>query len=169
MPKDRYTSSSMPAGTASLRLLAVLVLFLNLIPCASPGTVVAEELEMINRPVNTDGMTGLLFTTAPYTEPRHTLEVGAAAITESSHVPDYTVTTYPVLLTYGLSDDMEIALRGSYLAVDAADIVQSRGAGDTTVSYKWNFRKQPEYSLTPAVAMFVTGIFPTGDRIAGTN
>ncbi len=155
--------------TASWRLLTVVFLFLAALYAATPGSVLAEELEMINRPVNTDGMTGLLFTTAPYTEPRKTLEVGIGAMTENSHIPDYSVTTYPVLLTYGLRDDMEIAVRASYLAIDAANTIKSRGTGDTAVSYKWNFRKQPEESITPAVAMFVTGIFPTGDRAAGTN
>jgi hypothetical protein len=167
---SRHRSSpARTAATASRRLLMVIFLFLVALSGAAPGDALGEELEMINRPVNTDGMTGLLFTTAPYTEPRRTLEIGAGGITENSHVPDYSVTTYPVLMTYGLRDDMEIAVRASYLILDEANTVKSRGAGDTSVSYKWNFRKQQEYSIVPALAMFLTGIFPTGDRISGTN
>jgi hypothetical protein len=156
------------AGTTSRSVPAVLFLCLILL-CTWPGEVLAEELEMINRPVNTEGMTGLLYTTAPYTLPRKTIEVGAGIITEKSHVPDYTVTGYPVVVSYGLTDDMEIALRASYMRLDAANTTKSRAAGDTSVSYKWNVRKQQEYSIVPAVALFCTGIFPTGDRAGGTN
>ena len=140
---------------------------------AVPDVVQAEELDMINRPVNADGMTGLLVTTAPFTLPQRTLEVGVASITEDSHIPDFTVTTYPVILAYGLRDS-EIALRASYLKLNVTDPVTGtttdmRGVGDTTISYKWNFRKQQEYSMAPAWSIFLTGILPTGDRNAGTN
>ncbi len=135
---------------------------------AFPRTLQAEELDMVNRPVNSDGMTGLLVTTAPFTLPKRTLEIGAAVITESSHVPDFTVTTYPLLVAYGLSSS-EIAIRAAFVDIKSADATKSRGAGDTEISYKWNFRKQREYSNAPAVSLFLTGILPTGDKTAGTN
>jgi hypothetical protein len=133
------------------------------------GAVRADDLEMINRPVNTDGMTGLLFTTAPYTLARGALEVAAIAITENSHVPDYTADRYRASVSYGLTDDMELAVSPSYLNLDEGDAHKARGTGDTQVSYKWNFRQQQEYSIAPALSLFVTGVFPTGDKDAGTN
>jgi len=127
---------------------------------------------MINRPINTDGMTGLLVTTAPFTLPRKTLEIGTALITENSHVPDFTVNTFLLLVAYGLRHDAEIALRATYVELEKTDTMgtaKSRGTGDTTLSYKWNFRKQQEYSIVPAFSLFVSAIFPTGDEQKGTN
>ncbi len=168
----RPMNSPKKAAICSIVLMTMLCLVAAVI--SVPLSVQAEELDMINRPVNSDGMTGLLVTTIPFTLPKKTVEIGAAVITENSHVPDFTLATYPVLVAYGLSDNSELAVRGSYVTLDTAGTatagtVKSRGAGDTTVSYKWNFRKQHENSIAPAISLFLTGILPTGDREAGTN
>jgi hypothetical protein len=143
-----------------LFLLPVMVLLFS----ASPAPA-EEDLEMINRPVNTAGLTGLLFTTAPFTLPARSIEIAAATITENSVVPDFTVTQLPICsVTAGIAQNMELAIESSYFRKNVNNEVQQRGTGDTELSYKWNFLPQTESSAYPAVALIVTGIIPTGDR-----
>jgi hypothetical protein len=119
----------------------------------------AEELEMINRPVNASGLTGLLFTTAPYTASSKTIEISAAAISEKSTTPDYSINELPsISATMGITESMELALKGSYFHNTTAGGIKERGAGETELSYKWNFLPQAESSSLPALAVIVTGI-----------
>lgn len=129
----------------------------------------AEELELINRPVNNSGLTGLISTTMPQTLPEGTLETGLMLISENSFTPDYTITSYPLAICYGTGRSSEVALRAVYLHTQESDLASSRGFGDTELSWKWNLRKQPESSSSPGIALFFTGILPTGDREAGMN
>jgi len=144
-------------------LLPIIVAFLL------PSALRAEELEIVNRPVNTSGMTGLLVTNSPFTLPPKTLEVGVMVLTETSLSPRYTSTEYPMTFSLGLSHNSEVALRGAfhYLNVDPDQI--TRGMGDTELSYKWNFRPQTELSSIPGFALIMTGVFPTGDKTVGMN
>jgi len=135
------------------------------IPCAFPARVFAEDLEMINRPVNTSGLTGLLFTTIPFTLPTRSVEIGVSVLSEDSTIPKYTITQFPVVtVTTGIAQGMEVAIRGSYIQTTDISGNKTRGAGDTELSYKWNFWPQKEYSAVPAVALIMTGIVPTGDK-----
>ncbi len=132
---------------------------------ACPAGASAEDLEMINRPVNTAGLTGLLFTTTPFTLPPRSIEVGVGVLTEKSATPDYTITQFPVAtITMGIAQNMELGLKGSYYEVTDIGGNKARGAGDTELSYKWNFWPQKEYSAVPGVALIVTGIAPTGNE-----
>jgi len=144
-------------------LLPVIIAFLL------PAALHAEELEIVNRPVNTSGMTGLLVTTSPFTLPPKSLEVGMMVLSENSLVPKYTSTAYPVTVSLGMSHNSEIALKSAFHYVNEDPDQISRGMGDTELSYKWNFRPQTEISSIPGIAMTLTGVFPTGDRVAGTN
>ena len=142
-----------------LLLLPVMVLLLSTSP--SP----AEELELINRPVNMSGLTGLVFTTAPFTLPTRSIEIAVATLSENSTVPDFTVSELPVLsITAGIAQNMELALSSSDFHITMNQGETRKGTGDTELSYKWNFLPQTESSLYPAVALIVTGIAPTGDR-----
>jgi len=134
-----------------------------------PAALGAEELEILNRPVNTSGMTGLVVTNSPYTLPPRTLEVGVMVLTENSLSPRYTSTEYPMSFSLGLSHNSEVAVRGAfhYLNVDPDHI--TRGMGDTELSYKWNFRQQTEFNSIPGFALIMTGLFPTGDKTVGMN
>ncbi len=136
-----------------------------------PSIAAAEDLEIINRPVNSSGFTGLLFTTAPYTVPDHTVEVASAVLSENSTVPDYIVTEVPMLsITAGVSPDLEIAIKGSYFrkTLDGGSN-KERGAGDTHISCKWNFLPHKEYSSNPSLALLITGIAPTADEKLGLS
>jgi len=144
-------------------LLPVIIAFLL------PAALHAEELEIVNRPVNTSGMTGLLVTTSPFTLPPKSLEIGMMVLSENCLVPKYTSTAYPVTVSLGMSHNSEIALKSAFHYVNEDPDQISRGMGDTELSYKWNFRPQTEISSIPGIAMTLTGVFPTGDRVAGTN
>jgi len=134
-----------------------------------PAALHAEELDIINRPVNTSGLTGLLVTTSPFTLPPRSLEVGFMVLSENSLVPNYTATAYPMTVSLGLSQNSEIALKSAYHYVNKDPDQISRGMGDTELTYKWNFRPQSELSNRPGIALLLTGVFPTADRVAGTN
>ena len=125
-----------------LLLLPVMLLLLSTSP--SP----AEELELINRPVNMSGLTGLVFTTTPFTIPTRSIEIGVATLTENSTVPDFTVSELPVLsITAGIAQNMELALKSSNFHKTMNHGETTKGTGDTELSYKWNFLPQTESSL----------------------
>lgn len=149
-----------PSILAILCIAAALVL---------PAHTDAEELEMINRPVNAQGLTGLLFTTSPYTLPRRTFEIGLSTLSERSFSPDYMVNGFPVTVSYGLSRSMEVALKGSYWYQENAIQEASRGFGDAELAFKWCVVPPREFSSRPSVAIMLKGMVPTGDRTAGTN
>jgi hypothetical protein len=146
-------------------IVTLFLLGIIMILGAFPAMVFAEDLEMVNRPVNTSGLTGLLFTTIPFTLPTRSVEIGVAVLSENSTIPKYTITELPVVtITTGIAQGMELALKGSYYQTTDISGTKARGAGNTEVSYKWNFLPQQEYSAVPAVALIATGIAPTGDK-----
>lgn len=161
IPLQRALSRNLRRSLVPLLFLLVMVLLLSTSASASP----AEELELINRPVNMSGLTGLVFTTAPFTLPIRSLEVGVATLSENSTIPDFTVSELPVLsITAGIAQNMEMAVKSSVFRMSMNQGETKKGTGDTELSYKWNFLPQTESSPYPAVALIVTGIAPTGDR-----
>ncbi len=137
----------------------IIILILLAFPLLSP----AEDIELINRPVNTSGLTGLLFTTAPYTLASGVFEIGASVMSESSDVPDYTLTQYPLTVTMGTSAHTELAVRFSYFNLKEGPTVTApteRQAGNIELSYKWNFLYQEEGSPKPSISLILTGIAP---------
>ena len=127
-------------------------------------SVSAEELMIVNRPVNTSGLTGLLFTTAPYTLNPGTVEVGASILYESSVKPDYTATEYPLSISIGMKHNSELAIRGSYYDLKegpTGTAVTERKTGDVEILYKWNFFPPSETSIRPAFSLIIAGNFPT--------
>jgi len=145
---------------ALLFLCALLFLWLA-------DVVQAEELEIVNRPVNISGLTGLLITTSPYTLAPGTVEIGASILYENSIRPDYTATEFPLSATIGISNNSELGLRGSYYSISegpTGSSVVTRKTGDIELSYKWTVIPQPEASIRPAVALIITGILPMDDN-----
>ena len=132
------------------------------------GDLGAEEIDIVNRPVNMSGLTGLLFTTAPYTLPRGTVEIGAGINHERSDTPDYTINEFPLAISVGLPNNSELAIKTSYFSVKEPPTGtppmmtnKQRKTGNAELSYKWNFVQQPEDSIRPAFAFILTGILPT--------
>lgn len=136
------------------------------VPFVLVSAAMAEDLEMINRPVNASGMTGLLFTTAPFTMDPKTVEIAVAAFSENSTIPNYTINELPALsITIGVSSGMELALKGSYFnETVGGGNDKMRGSGDAELTYKWNFLPQSEASSYPAIALLVAGIAPTSNK-----
>ncbi len=137
--------------------------------CSTHGS--AEELDIVNRPVNISGLTGLLFTTAPYTLPKGVLETGGGILTESSITPNFSMTEVPVSVSIGVTNNSELAVRSSYLQIKEVSSSPTgtvtsieRKTGDLEVSYKWNFLPQPEDSIRPALALIIAGMVPTEDN-----
>jgi hypothetical protein len=131
------------------------------------SVAVAEEIEIVNRPVNTSGLTGLLITSSPFTLTPGTVEIGASIQSENSIRPDFTITEYPLSATIGISNSSELAFKSSYFTISEGPTgsnVITRKTGDIELSYKWTFMPKPEASLRPAVALIVTGIMPTDDN-----
>ncbi len=149
-----------------MRHFRILLVVLSVL---SPSGLLAEELEMINRPVNISGLTGLLITTTPFTLQPGTIEIGVMALSENSFIPSYTSTEYPLTASVGISSNKELALKVPYWYRNDDPGGKSRGMGDTEVSFKWNVLSQPEYRYRPGIAVIATGTFPTGDREAGMN
>jgi hypothetical protein len=147
--------------------LPILLFILCVLLFRGSDAAVAEELDIVNRPVNTSGLTGLLLTTSPYTLTPGYVEIGASVMSENSIRPDYTITEYPLSATIGLSNDSELALRSSYFSISegpTGSTVATRRTGDIELSYKWNFIPQSEASMRPAVALIITGIMPTDNN-----
>ncbi len=154
----------------SKKLFHPLVLLLAVLTCltvALPAVVYSEEIEMVNRPVNTTGLTGLLLTTSPYTLDRGTVEIAASIISENSVTPNFTITEYPASISVGVAQNVELSLRGSYINVkegpSSTAHAQTQG-GDLQMSCKWNFVPPLEDSPRPAFAVFLTGIVPTDNN-----
>jgi len=131
----------------------------------------AEELEMVNRPINTNGLTGLLYTTTPYTLPSGVIETGYASMSEDSAIPAYTLNEYALVLAAGIGHDMEFAIRSTYFSrqTGSSSSQKSRGTSNVELLYKWNFKPQQEYSAMPGVALLLTAIFPPDDNKSDFN
>jgi len=142
--------------------------FLCINPLLLFTTTQAEELDIINRPINTLGLTGLLFTTEPYTLPKGTVEVGTAILNESSDIPNFTINEFPIMIAVGLPKNSELALKTTYFYIKEPPTTSNsnnyqRKTGDAELSYKWNFFTQPKDSILPAIALILTGIAPTNN------
>lgn len=152
------------------RLFFCICLILAQLPFFS-AALSAEEIELVNRPANTSGLTGLLVTTSPFTLETGTVETGIAAFDENSSIPYFILTEYSAYIVMGIARNMELALKGSYFHEEnkGEEPPKKRGAGDTEIAYKWNFWRKPQDSSLPAVALIIAGIAPTGDTEKGLN
>jgi hypothetical protein len=129
----------------------------------------AEEIEMVNHPINKHGLTGLLYTATPYTLAQGVIETGLSSLSEDSATPAYTQNEYAVLLAAGIGHDMELAVRSTFFSQQTGTtaIQKARSIGNVEVLYKWNFMPPQEYSAKPAVAITVTALFPPEDYKSG--
>ncbi len=129
----------------------------------------AEELEMVNRPINSNGLTGLLYTTTPYTLAPGVVETGFASISEESVIPAYTLNESSAVIAAGIGHDMELAVSSSYFSrqTGTSSIQKTRGSGNMEVLSKWNFMPQQEDSSAPVMALLLTVIFPSSDNKSG--
>jgi hypothetical protein len=128
----------------------------------------ADEMVVINRPPNVQGLTGLLVTNSAFTQPSGTFALGISIMTEDSKTPDYRVMQMPLTLTFGISRVIEIGLKGKALATEnVLGSGRERGVGDSEILVKWRFIDQTE--TFPAVALGIGGMLPTGNEDKGLD
>ncbi len=121
---------------------------------------------IINRPVNIQGLTGLLFTNSAYTQPAGSVTLGLSGLAENSSEPNYTAAQGTASITYGLTDRVEAAVRGKMLGKNfGSSETRETGAGDTDLLLKWNVSSQGE--TMPALAFGFGWTIPTGDEHKG--
>jgi len=146
------TRGPFPVFASFFQLLSTSLLVVLLIAPAAGS----EELEMINRPVNTSGLTGLLATTGPFTMPYKTVEIGMAALSEKSTTPDYSLNQLPsVTVTAGLSEKSELMLGWSYVQRITTDSGRERGTGNPLIAWKYMLLPQVETSSLPSLALIL--------------
>ncbi len=126
----------------------------------------AADDQIINRPVNMQGLTGLLFTNSAYTQPAGSVTFGISGLGENSDIPDYSVAQGAATITIGLTDRVEAGVRGKMFGTNfGSSTGPETGTGDTDLLLKWNFSAQGENM--PALAFGFGWTFPTGDPEMG--
>ncbi len=125
----------------------------------------AADEYIINRPVNIQGLTGLLFTNSAYTQPAGSVTIGFGGIGEKRSDPDYSVGQGTASITVGLTDSVEAGVRGKIYATKlesttSNETSREKGVGDTDLLLKWKVSSQGE--VMPAIALGAGWTFPTG-------
>ncbi len=149
---NRYFRLALCLLAASLCIVAV--------PASSVSSAEVnprEELEVINRPVNVSGLTGLLVTTSPFTVPYKTIEFSLGALSEKSSRPDYSLNQLPsVTITAGVSERSEVTIGWSYVQKILTESGRQRGTGNPSLAWKYAVFPQDDSSSMPAVALIAS-------------
>ncbi len=126
------------------------------------------EVVVINRPVNIQGLTGLLFTNSAYTQPAGNVTFGLSVLAEDSSVPNFSIVQGGATMTVGLADTLEIGVKGKMIDKNlGSSTTEEVGAGDTDLLIKWRFLSQGEFM--PALAVGLAWKFPTADVTKGLS
>lgn len=125
---------------------------------------------IVNRPVNMQGLTGLLFTNSAYTQPAGSVTFGLSGLGERNSDLNYTLAQGTGSITVGLTNRLEAAVRGKTIGLKIGGFTgdvpeRTTGQGDTDVLLKWRFSSQGE--IVPAFALGLSWTFPTGDTEKG--
>jgi hypothetical protein len=149
-----------------IQQVMLLCLLLFVVFCGQADAT-SQELDIVNRPVNLQGLTGLIVTTTPFTMPRGALEIAFSATSETSAVPDITVSEFLGSLTIGITRPWKYAPGVVSHTGIGLDPNKKRGMGDTGLLYKWNIIPPGEKAYIPAAAVFVAVQGLNGDRDNG--
>jgi len=123
---------------------------------------------VVNRPVNIQGLTGLIITNSAYTQPAGRLAVGLSAVGENSNKPDYSAAQGIFTATYGVTDRIEVGIKAKGLATNLGSTkTRESGIGDTDLLFKWRLSSQGE--TLPAFAIGLAYTIPTGDASKGLS
>ena len=131
-----------------------------------PSILAAQELDLLNRPVNTSGLTGLIQTTSPFVLPSKTFEISSAAQSENSFIPSYSLNQYSLSLSAGIGNDMEVSVKSSYYTYNMGSSgSRSRNIDDIDIFGKWNFIRQPDQgAIQPSVSLIMGATIPAKNR-----
>ncbi len=121
-----------------------------------------DPTTVVNRPVNIQGLTGLIITNSAYTQPKGSIVIGLSAMAENSKVPDFSIVQGIATLTGGITDRIEVGARTRVIATNVGSSeTRETGAGDTDLLVKW--RATSAGDTLPAIALGLGYTFPTGD------
>jgi hypothetical protein len=121
---------------------------------------------VVNRPVNIQGLTGLIVTNSAYTQPKNSFTIGLSGMLENSNVPNYSITEGILTGTYGVTDAIEVGFKGRTVGSSLrSPKFRKIGAGDTDLLCKWRLSSQGED--LPAIAVGAALTLPTGDQSKG--
>ncbi len=121
-----------------------------------------DPTTVVNRPVNIQGLTGLIITNSAYTQPKGRMVIGLSAMAENSKVPDFSIVQGMATLTGGITDRIEVGARAKVIATNlGSSDTRKTGSGDTDLLLKW--RATSAGDTLPAIALGLAYTFPTGD------
>jgi hypothetical protein len=127
-----------------------------------------QVIQVINRPPNIQGLTGLMVTNSAFTRPPGTLAVGGSVLFEDSNKPEYRIIQTPITLTFGITDTIEAGIKTKYVNYDRTTPAMSEGGlGDSELAVKW--RLNTHSATSPELAVGLAGILPTGNDSKGLN
>lgn len=155
---------------------AVLLLTISGTTCVAAADYLPEEDPdygylfdpgmLINRPVNLQGLTGLIMTNSAYTQPKGSITIGVASIAEDSDDPNFSIIRGITTITAGLTDSLEASLRANAFAINlGSSKTREEGFGDIDLMLKWRLTEQTD--LLPAIALGFSYTAPTGDEQKG--
>lgn len=121
---------------------------------------------MVYHPANIQGLTGLIVTNSAYTLPKGTFTFSLSGIGENSETPNYSLLQGIASITYGVTDRIEVGVRGKMLMSNVGSSeTRESGMGDTDFLFKWRLTSQGEY--LPAFALGVGVTIPTAEETKG--
>jgi len=121
---------------------------------------------VVNRPVNVQGLTGLIMTNSAYTQPKGRIVAGLSAIAENSKEPDFSIVQGIATVTAGIADRIELGVRAHVIGTNLGSSATSEiGVGDTDLLVKWRASSQGD--TMPAIAFGLAYTLPTGDSGKG--
>ncbi len=128
------------------------------------------EITATNRPANIQGLTGLLITNSAFSRPADTGSMGVSVIIEGSDRPKFDTIQFPVTVTYGVTNEVELGIKAKIVSIDdkSGNVAKKNsGIGDAEFLLKGRIIEQQENF--PAVAVAMGGILPTGKESEGIN
>ncbi len=133
---------------------------------SGPGDEQDYRFIVVNRPVNVQGLTGLIITNSAFTQPAGHIAIGISALGENSNVPNFSIVQGAATLTVGLTDRVEVGVKGKMIATNiGSSATREIGKGDSDFLIKWRFSSQGE--IMPALAFGLAWTFPTADTSKG--
>jgi hypothetical protein len=123
---------------------------------------------VVNRPVNVQGLTGLILTNSAYTQRRGDMVIGLSGLAEDSTSPDFSIAQGIVTITGGITDRIEFGAKVKVVSTNLGSSNTSEtGLGDTDLLCKWRVTSAGE--TLPAIALGLAYTVPTGDEAKGLS
>jgi hypothetical protein len=127
-----------------------------------------DPSRVVNRPVNVQGLTGLIITNSAYTQPTGSMVIGLSALAENSAKPDFSIVQGIATITGGVSERIELGVKTKVIATNiGSSETRKTGTGDTDLLFKWRFSSDGE--LMPAMALGLACTLPTGETSKGLS